>query len=47
VVKSASLANGSVTESKTVLMGQMKKNVASNSTFLNFSKLLNIAISVL
>jgi hypothetical protein len=28
VVKSASLVNGSVTENKTVLMGQMKKNVS-------------------
>jgi hypothetical protein len=46
-VMSASLANGSVTENKTVLMDQMKRNVVSKATFLIHSSLLNIVIFVL
>ena len=47
VVMRASSANGSVTENKIVLMDPMKKNVVSNATFIDHSKLLNTVISLL
>ena len=47
VVMRASSANGSVTENKIVLMDPIKKNVVSNATFIDHSKLLNTVISLL
>ena len=47
VVMRASSANGSVMENKIVLMDLMKKNVVSNATFIDHSKLLNTVISLL
>ena len=47
VVMSSTQASGSVTENKIVLMDLMKKNVVSNATFIDHSKLLNTVISLL
>ena len=43
----ASSADGSVMENKIVLIDPMKKNVVSNATFIDHSKLLNAVISLL
>ena len=47
VVMRASSANGSVMENKIVLMDPMKKNVVSNTTFIDLSKVLDTVISLL
>ena len=47
VVMSAYLAHESEMEKKIVLMHQLKKNVVSNASFHNNSKLLNYVIFLL